>query len=106
ICGFTTLKMVAVAAMARPMVSTTAAVKRGVLRMSRKEYATSWVIDIETSMRRTAGRESSKAIGACNGYEDNRDRLAALGRERLGGGPGVLGRARGPPHRPVCGEGP
>jgi hypothetical protein len=39
--------------------------------MSRKEYATSWVIDIETSMRRTAGREFSKAIGACNGYEDN-----------------------------------
>jgi hypothetical protein len=39
--------------------------------MSRKEYATSWVIDIETSMRRTAGREFSKAIGACNGDEDN-----------------------------------
>ncbi len=62
IWAFTTLKMVAVAAMARPMVSTTAAVKSGALRMSRKEYATSWVIDIETSMRRTAGREFSKAI--------------------------------------------
>jgi hypothetical protein len=39
--------------------------------MSRKEYATSWVIDIGTSMRRTAGREFSKAIGACNGDEDS-----------------------------------
>jgi phosphodiesterase/alkaline phosphatase D-like protein len=56
------------------MVSTTAAVKSGALRMSRKEYATSWVIDIETSMRRTAGREFSKTIGACNGYGDNERR--------------------------------